>query len=123
MKDIKKMILILDDDLDMCRSLKDIFEDLDYEVMQTDDGNEAIDWFKNNNFSLVVSDLIMDKMNGLEFLTKIAQLGKNVPMFIITAYPSEEKASQILQLGVKKIFVKPFDIEDMIKTFNEVMLA
>jgi two-component system response regulator (stage 0 sporulation protein F) len=114
----KKNILIIDDNLDMGKSLQFIFDASGYDTALVYNGADAIKKIKEKSFNVVLSDLIMEGMSGIETVQKIKQIKANILFFMMTAYPSETTLQEALKEGVKKVFVKPFDVEEMINAID-----
>lgn len=118
---MKKNLLIVDDDEDMCKTLKNIFDARGYNSHIAHDGFSAIKLAVQNHYDIVLIDLIMDRMNGIQFAKKVRKINPSVSVFIMTAYSNEE----LMKLGYEddgvRIFIKPLDIENIIQTFEEEM--
>ena len=81
-----KHILLIDDDVGMRAVLQDILEDEGYEVKTASDGRGALSAIEKDNFDLILTDLKMPKMNGMEFLDYIEQNRPDLKVVVITAY-------------------------------------
>jgi len=112
-------ILIVDDELDMLMLLQMIIEDnTDYEVETTNNPSEALKLLDGNCFDLVVSDLKMPGMDGLELFGEIRQMCPATPVIMITAYGSAQAAEEALQVGVDDFITKPFRKERILFTIR-----
>ena len=120
MRDKKRSMLIVDDDKDICRTLKDIFGTKGYDPEVAYGGVKAAELVKKKAFDIALIDLVMEEPNGVETLTMIRRLRPDTLLFVITAYPSERRLiKDALTNGVLKVFKKPLDIEKMIEIFDE----
>ncbi|RMF85458.1 MAG: sigma-54-dependent Fis family transcriptional regulator [Nitrospinota bacterium] len=102
-------ILIVDDDptqLELCR---EIFQLMKAEVACASSGEEAIERLKEERFDVIVSDLVMPGMNGIDLLMAVQQRGLNIPVIIITGYADMENAEECLHLGSFDYIAKPYD--------------
>lgn len=106
-------ILITDDSAFMRKILIDILNKSGYlEVIEAEDGDEAITKFKSENPDIVLLDLIMSKVDGLKTLEELIPLGAKV--IVISAIGQEGVIRQALNMGAKGYFVKPFFIKEKI---------
>ena len=77
----KKTILILDDEVDVVKILKFHLEKDGYDVVMTDNGEDGLNRLKETDIALVILDINMPKMGGVEFSEKMKELGKKIPIF------------------------------------------
>lgn len=115
----KKTVLIVDDDKDICRTLKDIFSLKGYEAETVYDGSEAVKLIKKKRFDIVLIDLVMEKMNGVETVRELHRLNAGVSPFIITAYSDHQHVKKVMASGVLGVFEKPLDLKRLIKICDE----
>ena len=115
-------ILVIDDELDMLMLLRMIIEDnTDYEVETTNNPSEAVKMVMKNNYDLVISDLKMPGMDGLELFDEVKGMKPDLPLIIITAYGSLETADEAMRLGVADFITKPFRKDSILFTINRVL--
>jgi CheY-like chemotaxis protein len=119
----KKTILVVDDEVDFLKIVQKRLEAGGYDVIIATDGKEALDKVKNNKLDAVLLDILMPGMNGLEVLKKIRQEHKNLPVFIITAFSSDENFELAQRLNASGFIVKTNDLKkevDNITTFIDI---
>ena len=115
-------ILVIDDEPDMLMLLRMIVEEnTDYEVGTTNNPSEALKMFTEENYDLVITDLKMPGMDGLEVFDELVALRPDIPVIIITAYGSPEAADEALKKGVSDFVTKPFRKDTIIFTVNRVL--
>ena len=115
-------ILVIDDELDMLMLLRMIIEDnTDYEVETTNNPSEAVKMVMKNNYDLVISDLKMPGMDGLELFDEVKGMKPDLPLIIITAYGSLETADEAMKMGVADFITKPFRKDSILFTINRVL--
>jgi DNA-binding NtrC family response regulator len=115
-------ILIVDDELDMLLLLKMILtEKTAYEVVTTPNPLEVEQLFQEKPFQLVITDLSMPGMDGIELIGVIKKLDPLVPVIIITAYGSIESAIESTQKGAFDFITKPFRKEQIILTIEKAL--
>jgi two-component system response regulator PilR (NtrC family) len=104
-------ILVVDDEINMLKLLCDLLkEDDGYEVETASSGEEALEKIKKVIFDLIISDIKMPGMNGLELLEKIKTMDINAAVIFITGYGSVDSAVEAMKLGASDYIEKPFDI-------------
>jgi two-component system chemotaxis response regulator CheY len=78
------------------------------DVFEAEDGQKALEIFKQQQIDVVCSDWNMPNMNGLELLQKIRKVNKDVPVIMVTTEGSKDKVTDAIQYGVSDYLVKPF---------------
>jgi len=115
-------ILIVDDELDMLALLAMIVsEKTDHKVTTTNNPLEVVQFVKKGDFDLVISDLKMPGMNGIELAGEIRKIDKNIPILVITAYASIESAEEAVSKGVYDYITKPFRKEQILIAINRAL--
>lgn len=112
---LKKRILVCDDEEGVRESLKLILED-DYELSFATTGSEAIQEIKKNLADLVILDIKMPKMSGIETLKELKKISPNTKFIIASGYKSVEVASEATKNGASDYIIKPFDSAHVLKT-------
>jgi two-component system, NtrC family, response regulator AtoC len=106
-------ILVIEDDPDGLRSVKDAIEDAGHVVMTAATGRGGIDTFLREQPDVVLSDLFLPDIDGLNVLGEIQRLKPTVPVLIMTAYGSVDTAVRALKQGAYDYLVKPLDLDDV----------
>lgn len=115
-------LLIVDDELDMLLLLKMILtEKTAYEVVTTPNPLEVEQIFREKPFQLVITDLSMPGMDGIELIGVIKKLDPLAPVIIITAYGSIESAIESAKMGAFDFITKPFRKEQIILTIEKAL--
>ena len=112
MKSTIKTILITDDDESLRRVIEYNLSNKGYRLLLASNGEEALNIFKSENVDIVVTDIKMEKMDGLELLENIKRLNSNVLVIMITAHGSIETAVKAMKLGAYDYITKPFDRDE-----------
>lgn len=94
-----------------------------YTVRVARDGREGLEFVLANNPDLVITDLAMPNMTGLEMVAAMREHGSRVPVILMTAEGSEDLAVEALRLGVMDYFVKPFEPDGMLEAVGRVLQA
>ena len=111
---MSKRILIADDEKSIRDSIKIILDDEGYETYTAADGEEALARLTNENFDLVISDIKMPKLDGMELLEKGSKIAPETYFIIMTAYASISSAIQALRAGAYDYLIKPVEFDDLI---------
>jgi DNA-binding NtrC family response regulator len=104
----KAKIMIVDDQIGVLESFKEILKIKDFEVFGFQSGREAIDSMKTNKYDIAFIDLKMPEMDGIEVLKGIKENDATVEVVIVTAYASEESFANAITLGAMEYLRKPF---------------
>lgn len=120
---MKEKILIVDDEPDILITLKKILQDEGFLITCISNGKEAIDFFKADSFDLVITDLKMPGIDGLEVLRQIKKVNANTEVIILTGYGTIENAIEALKNdGAYDFITKPLeDIDQLIITVNKAL--
>ncbi len=115
-------ILVIDDELDMLTLLRMIIEDnTDYGVETTNNPSEGLKMLTEKEFDLVITDLKMPGMDGMELFDECKEIRPDVPVIIITAYGSLETADDAMKKGIADFIAKPFRKDGILFTINRVL--
>ena len=93
-----------------------------YQVVTAMDGREAFSKAQAEKPDLIITDLKMPRMSGLEMMTALRKAGVNVPVILTTFYGSEQTAIQAFRLGARDYLVKPYDMEDMLESVERALI-
>ncbi|MZQ74938.1 MAG: response regulator [Peptoclostridium sp.] len=118
--DISFKILIVDDELEHREVLQMIVEDNGYAAETAASGMEALEKLDNGSFQLVITDLIMEGMDGIELLEKIKAKHDKLEVIIITGYGTIENAVMAMQKGAFTYFVKGHDPEELLREIKKL---
>ena len=118
-----KNILVIDDDRIVVKSLQKLLEKAGYSVVITQSGEDALEKIKDHNFHLIVCDIRMPQMDGIETIKAIrkylAEQGKKgIPEIIITGYADKERYESAVGLKVADYLYKPFDTTEFLEVIQ-----
>lgn len=118
---LPKRILVVDDE-DIIREViaSKISKSLGYEVSQANNGKDALAEIDRAMPDLVVTDIKMPEMSGIELLSEIRKRRVSVPVIILTGYGTMEDAIAAIRLGAKSFIKKPFDINQIISLIENI---
>lgn len=114
-------ILIVDDEKDLATTIEAILSLSGYEAMSVIDGESAIDEVKNNHYDLILMDVKLPVMNGVEAFLKIKEIDPKTKVMMMTGYSVEDLIDQALNEGACGFLRKPFDVERLLETVKEAI--
>lgn len=121
---MKKKILVVDDELSI-RLLLENYLSKTYEVFTKSDGLEAMKWLQNGNLpNLIVADIQMPNLDGIQFIEQIKSSGffRDIPLIMLSGIESSQEKIKCLKLGANDYMVKPFNPEELAIRI-EILLA
>src|SRR4051794_1445865 len=116
----KQMLLIVDDEEGPRQSLRVVFKDT-YNLLMADDGARAIELVKQNKVDVVITDIRMAGMSGVELLGQLKSVDPTIEVIMLTAYETVDTLRLALRLGACDYLNKPFDIITMRKAVANAM--
>jgi DNA-binding NtrC family response regulator len=107
-------ILAVDDDLEMCRMLSDFLIEEGFSVLTASESLEALKILKREEFDIVITDLKMKGLKGLDLLEEAKKAAPFTPVIIITAFGTIESAIKAMKMGAYDYITKPFQMEELV---------
>jgi excisionase family DNA binding protein len=107
-------VLIADDDADVLETLVNILAVTDYRIETVRNGVAAVTRLRQTAYDLVLTDLMMPGLDGIEVAREAKHLWPGIKVVIVTAYPTQSSAIDAINLGVDGYVTKPFDPEDVL---------
>jgi two-component system response regulator FlrC len=104
-------VLVVDDESQMRKALRAVLENSAYEVSTAEDGEGALVKLKEDSFDLLISDIKMPGMSGIELLRSVRALDASLPILMMTAYGTIENAIEAMKEGASDYILKPFPSE------------
>jgi two-component system response regulator (stage 0 sporulation protein F) len=114
-------ILVVDDEEGARDLFHTILSDEGYDVSLANGGEEALDLFKNNQFNLVITDIKMPVMDGLQLLQEIRKLGSKTDVIMVTAYGEVESYLKAMSLGAAEYINKPIRIKELKRIVHKIL--
>lgn len=108
-----KKVLVVDDDKNLRYSFRKILREADYLILEAETGEAGVRKVNQEKPDLVIMDVRMPKMNGLEAFEQIRRIDPKLPVIVITAYRTVETAIEAMKLGAYEYVLKPFDVSAM----------
>jgi DNA-binding NtrC family response regulator len=114
-------ILIVDDERDICRALEFLLSREGYKVVTTHNGQDALKKIESDDFDLLITDLKMEGMDGMEVLERARGMNPHLIVIMMTAFASVESAVTAMKKGASDYIVKPFINEDVKMTVRRLL--
>lgn len=116
-------ILVVDDEKQICKNVEKILSKNNYEIVQATSAKEAMEKMAQDSFSLLISDIVMPEMNGLELLKLVKKEWPLTKAVMMTAYASTETAVKAIRLGALDYLTKPFTPDELRTTVDQALIG
>lgn len=121
MRTISQRILIVEDEAPMCELLTSFFSEKSYDVATAQDGEHALARLEEKDYALVITDIKLPGMSGLELLARIRVDWPEVAVVIMTAFSSISSAVEAMKLGAEDYIAKPFQLDELAITVEKAL--
>jgi len=118
---LEDRILVVDDEEVICSILARRLTREGYSCMMAHNGKEALNYFYKDSFSLIISDIKMPEMDGIELLKKVKAMHPPMLMIMVTAYPEIDLAVEAMRLGAYDFIIKPADLELIVLSVKKAL--
>ncbi len=118
---MRKSIIIIDDELLIRDLLYDHFSEREWLVSVSESGEKSLELLRNRAYDIALVDIRMPDMDGLSFVRKLRDLYPSLPVIIMTGFPTVETAVEAIRLKVDDYFIKPFNINKLYKTVDNLV--
>jgi len=118
----EKVILCVDDEVDILELFRDEFIDLGFKVLEASNGIDAFKLFKENDIDCIVSDIRMPGGDGVSLVKNVKDEGSNVPIFLVTGF-SDYSKEDLAALGINAVIFKPFDLDEVVQVITKTITA
>jgi len=110
----EQSVLIVDDNVAMSKTLSDILRMIGFNIHVAESGEEGIEKVKERSFDIILMDVKLPRMNGIDASKEIKKISPNTMVIIMTAYTTEGLIKEAKNEGAFSILHKPFEINDML---------
>jgi DNA-binding NtrC family response regulator len=117
----RKKVLVVDDEESILRTLIEALDILGYDAIGAKNGLEALDVYDNDHFELVITDIRMPELNGIELMQRIRARNPEMPVVIITGYPLAYPPEKASTEGAAGYIAKPFRINQIDKLLGKIL--
>ena len=113
-------LLIIDDEPDISEILSEIFEPHFEKIVPFNRAQDALDFMKDNEVAMILTDLNMPEIPGDQFVRRIRSEGHLMPVLFVTGYANKETVLSAMRLGVSDVIEKPFVAADLVATVERI---
>jgi len=114
-------LLVVDDEAAICQACRRIFTRQGFEVEQSTNALEGLSRATEGDYAAILLDVKMPDMDGIEFLAELRKKKPDVPVMIVTAYPSAASAAAAARLGASEYLTKPFTPEQITESVRRML--
>ncbi len=114
-------ILIIDDDEDICEYMELLLTQSGYEVVTETNPRQGLERLRDEEFHVVVLDIMMPELNGMEVLEEIRSFDSDIAIIIFTGFPSVDTAVTSMKYDVSDYIKKPFDVDEFNETLENIL--
>lgn len=116
-----KKIIVIDDDPVMLLAIREALNNQGYEVFATSDAEDALDTLKQEQYDLIITDIMMPYMSGIEVVSNIKSNKTQTPIIIISALEAEEIKMLAVQEGATAFLQKPLQLNLLVEKVNTIL--
>jgi DNA-binding NtrC family response regulator len=121
MANTNQRIVIVEDEAPMCDLLTSFFTDRGHAVIAARNGEEAVEFLRDGECALVITDIKLPGMSGLELLARLRIDWPEVAVIIMTAFSSISSAVEAMKLGAEDYIAKPFQLDELMMTAEKAL--
>lgn len=114
-------VLIIDDDQDVCEHLEQLLTNANFVVRYSTDPSVTVSILQDEMFQIVILDVVMPKIDGLELLRKIRQIDKDICIILLSGYPTFDRAVEAMRGLAFDFLTKPFEVDELIATLDRAI--
>jgi len=114
-------ILVVDDELSMREFLEILLQKEGHQIESAASGKEGLERIESEKFDLIICDIMMPRISGMEILKRARDLDKNAMVIMITAYASPENAVEAMKIGAYDYITKPFQVDEIKLVVNKAL--
>ena len=116
---IKRQLLVVDDEANIVDYLKQLLEDEGYPTLSACSGQEALNIIKHESINILITDIRMPKMDGIELINKVSRIEKNIQAIVLTGHGDIDTAIEIMKTGALNYLRKPINFEELLVTIEK----
>lgn len=115
------IVLVVDDERDVLNVFSEMLKLIGFKVYAVDNTADALNIMNNSKFDLIITDLIMPDMNGLDFIKQLRKHGNNTPVVITSGLNPKKVMINFDEYGISEYIIKPFTINDIKQKLSKLM--
>jgi len=113
-------VLLVEDEEKLANFLKNAIGDNFYRFYIANNGKDGLEKFYSLKPDIIITDITMPELNGLEMAKEIRKINQNIPIIILSAYIETDKFLNAIDIGVTKYFIKPYDPDELLEYINAI---
>ncbi|MFH1480465.1 MAG: response regulator, partial [Pseudomonadota bacterium] len=117
----KESILIVDDEPEIRNMLADMVQSFDFDCQTVENGIHALDLIRNNHFHIIISDISMPEMDGIELMNRAREYLPDMPFLIITGYSGDYSYERVVGSGANDFIRKPFTQNELKAKLSRIL--
>ncbi len=117
----RRSILFVDDDQEFLRTMKRLLERFGYEFTGVNDGLQALELLSDTTFDVIISDLRMPNLDGLEFMAELKRKSVTSPVIFLTGYGEVESYLDLMNMGAFDYLNKPVGGQDLLRVVRRAL--
>ncbi len=114
-------LLYIEDDKDLSKEAYTLFEKVFHRVYVANNGVEGLSLFKSNDIDIIISDIKMPKLNGIDMVAKIREINTSIPIILTSAYDDKYLLKNALQLNITYFIEKPYNLNELKDALSEAL--
>lgn len=114
-------VLIVEDDIRVAELISRVMQEKSYQTTIAYDGQEALELVQTQDFGLIITDIILPKLNGVEFCKKVRIIKPHIPIIMLTALGTTNHKVEGLDAGADDYMVKPFEMKELLARVRAVL--
>ena len=115
-------VLYLEDDVSLLKHTTDVLEDFVNKIYAVKTSKEALEVLKNKKIDVIISDILLENENGIDFLKYIKEKNIHLPTILTTAHTDTNYLLDAIKLKVENYIVKPINIKELLNTLHDILL-
>lgn len=112
-------VLYVEDEIDLKEVTENFLSNIIGNVVALDNGLDALNRFNEEKFDVVITDINMPKLNGVELIKEIKKINSNIPIIVTTAYNNEQQLEELYSAGMDEYIMKPIDLMQLVEKIIE----
>lgn len=113
-------ILYVEDEKDLQKVIANFLFSLVEKIDVADNGEEAYELYVKNNYNVIITDINMPKLNGIDLIKKIRETNSSIPIIVTTAYNEKKYLEELNEIGMSEYLMKPLDVTILVERLVKV---
>jgi serine/threonine-protein kinase RsbW len=114
-------LLLIDNNLERIKQIRELLEQKEFEVLIASDGNAAINLLRSRPFDLILTNILLKDMDGVEIVTAVREIDRDLPVIIMSSSSHANKAIKALYAGAHHFVREPIEIEELVQTIEKLL--